>query len=46
MGQVIVQPSTETTRDAAFVFSGPQFLAALVAGVVQPFQGVAIFPKL
>ncbi|KST63850.1 hypothetical protein BC008_15455 [Mastigocoleus testarum BC008] len=37
LGQVIVQPSTETTRDAAFIFSGPQFLAALVAGVVLAF---------
>ncbi|MDJ0695882.1 MFS transporter [Mastigocoleus sp. MO_188.B34] len=37
LGQVIVQPSTETTRDAAFVFSGPQFLAALVTGVVLAF---------
>lgn len=46
LGQVIVQPSTETTRDAAFVFSGPQFLAALVAGVVLAFAFQLLFTNL
>ena len=36
---VIVQPepSLEAVQDASFVFNGPQFFAALIAGVILAF---------
>ncbi|MEM7553459.1 MAG: MFS transporter [Cyanobacteria bacterium P01_A01_bin.84] len=37
IGQVIVQPNPDAARDAALVFSGPQFFSALVSGVVMAF---------
>ncbi|RMG14389.1 MAG: MFS transporter, partial [Cyanobacteria bacterium J055] len=37
LAQVLVEPDVTTAEDAALVFSGPQFFAALVAGVVLAF---------
>lgn len=37
LAQVIVQPNSEAAKRASFVFSGPQFLTALVTGVVLAF---------
>ncbi len=46
LAQVMAQPDNDTTRDAAFVFSGPQFLAALVAGLVLAFAFQLLFTNL
>ena len=46
LAQIIVEPSNKTTRNAAFVFSGPQFLAALIAGVVLAFAFQLLFTNL
>lgn len=46
LAQIIVEPNSDTARDAAFVFSGPQFLAALVAGVVLSFAFQLLFTNL
>ncbi|MBE9041795.1 MFS transporter [Oscillatoriales cyanobacterium LEGE 11467] len=35
--QVIVEPTLESAEDASLVFSGPQFFAALISGVVLAF---------
>lgn len=37
LAQVLVDPNVTTAEQAALVFSGPQFFAALVAGVVLAF---------
>ncbi|MDY6936507.1 MAG: MFS transporter [Cyanobacteriota bacterium] len=37
LAQVIVEPTLESAEDAALVFSGPQFFAALISGVVLAF---------
>ncbi|MCJ8283236.1 MAG: MFS transporter, partial [Rivularia sp. ALOHA_DT_140] len=42
----LVLPSDDATRNAAFMFSGPQFLAALVAGVVLAFAFQLLFTNL
>ncbi len=37
LGQVIVEPDPETAEEAALIFSGPEFLMALIAGLVLAF---------
>ncbi|MEB3357235.1 MAG: MFS transporter, partial [Synechococcales bacterium] len=37
LSQVIVEPEVTSAEDASFVFSGPQFFVALIAGVVLAF---------
>ncbi|MGF1497013.1 MAG: MFS transporter [Elainellaceae cyanobacterium] len=37
LSQVIVEPDLSSVEDASFVFSGPQFFIALIAGVVLAF---------
>ncbi len=45
---VIVQPepSLEAVQDASFVFNGPQFFAALIAGVILAFAFQLLFTNL
>lgn len=43
---IIVPPTDDSVRDTAFMFSGPQFLAALVAGVVLAFAFQLLFTNL
>ncbi|MEO1375376.1 MAG: MFS transporter [Cyanobacteria bacterium J06635_10] len=44
--QIIVPPTNDTARDAAFMFSGPQFFAAIIAGVVLAFAFQLLFTNL
>ncbi|MEL6441020.1 MAG: MFS transporter [Cyanobacteria bacterium J06621_8] len=41
-----VEPDLEAIQDAAFVFDGPQFFAALIAGVVLAFAFQLLFTNL
>ncbi|MEM9923293.1 MAG: MFS transporter [Cyanobacteria bacterium P01_D01_bin.50] len=44
--QIIVPPTNDTARGAAFMFSGPQFFAAIIAGVVLAFAFQLLFTNL
>jgi nucleoid DNA-binding protein len=48
LAQVLVQPEPdiETVQDTAFIFNGPQFFAALIAGVVLAFAFQLLFTNL
>ncbi|MGF1540698.1 MAG: MFS transporter [Pleurocapsa sp.] len=48
LAQVLVepQPNLEAVQDTAFVFSGPQFFSALIAGVVLAFALQLLFTNL
>ena len=48
LGQVIVEtePDLEAIQDASFVFNGPQFFAALIAGLVLAFAFQLLFTNL
>ncbi|MDJ0636856.1 MAG: MFS transporter [Xenococcaceae cyanobacterium MO_188.B29] len=48
LGQIIVEtePNIEAVQDAAFMFNGPQFFAALIAGVVLAFAFQLLFTNL